>query len=130
MKIMKSFLIISIISISVFQISCKKEKVDLPPEVFGSIVFWTKNAAKLSACSGNLQIDVYLIGLTSTTKIGVITLTTVDASAPIVCVLHSVNNISLPATTYYEVSNCATGGVLERVFFNLAVNECRKIEIV
>ena len=125
-KIMKANIIaVLMITISslIFFCGCNKSanKSSTPTE--GSVIFWTQNAAKLSACSNNITIT--LKETSSGVSVGTCTITILNGPHS-TCVGSS--SITLQPGNYIAtVAACAFGGGMS---FAIIAGDCTNIEIL
>lgn len=122
---MKVFAITALLmAICTLPFSCTN-KEDTPSN--GSVVFWTNNAAKLTACSNSMLIRV--TETLSGVFISNATITSLSATAPSGCVgVASVSGL-VPGTQYLGTVNaCAAGG--SGVSFSVSPGECLKLQIL
>lgn len=112
--------------------SCSKKK-DVTPPGKGSVVFWTKNAAYLTACSNYISIRLYMASPFGPVPGGIIDsahLISVNVSAPSSCSNMSSAIENIPAQLYaYQIKDCATGLWRYGETLNIVTSVCRKIEI-
>lgn len=110
-------------------LSCSKKKDVIPPPGKGSVVFWTKNAAHLTACSNNIAIRLAYSTSYGSIVVDSAHIINVNASAPSSCS----NMPSAIENTYegfysYSIKDCATGLWYGDTLY-IVTGVCRKIEI-
>ena len=136
MKTYASIILMITICTLTFQ-SCSKKKDDTPPPInYGTVVFWTKNAAKLAACSNNISIRV-----SGSTPLGggyyqgTASITFLSPFEPSDCrgnqsVPNLIPGMSLFSGYNYTVNACSAGGTASPlIHFTVSDGECLKIEI-
>jgi hypothetical protein len=132
MKFVKSTaIVITICALSFLSCSKTKDAISPTPNNYGTVVFWTKNAANFALCRNN--IDVFILvptpfgggAVTNTAHIRYIL-----SSAPTYCGNEAAVANIVPGTKYYFApQNCATGQFGAVDSFSLSANQCLKIEI-
>lgn len=130
MKPFASAILMITICILIFS-SCSKKKDVTPPPGKGSVVFWTKNAAHLTACSNSIAIRLLFPGLYSGFIGDTAHIISVNASAPSSCsnMPSAIENIYAGFCTY-QIKDCATGLWSSVDTINIVTGVCRKIEIL
>jgi hypothetical protein len=112
-------------------LSCSKKKESTPPQGKGSVVFWTKNAALLTACSNNITIRLVVPNpYGSSILIDSAHIISANASAPSSCsnTPSAIENVYAQFYSY-NIKDCATGLWGNGGVFTLLTGECLKIEI-
>ncbi len=131
MKSIASTVIVIIICTLSF-LSCSKKKDVIPPAPnYGTVVFWTKNAANFALCSNNIRIFILLPTPYSSYIVdGTADIRYILPSAPAYCGNEAaILNIHPDTKYYYAPQNCATGQFGAVDSFSLSPGACLKIEI-